>query len=76
MSAARKLSERRKPASPQERALAQAVARFVVENSEPGEHIDPMVALCCIARQFPGIKLEAALVGFVFRTLFCPQVLQ
>jgi hypothetical protein len=63
-------------ASPAERRLAASVARFVIDNSEPGERIDPRVAMCCIARQFPGIPLEAALFGFVFRSLLYPKVLQ
>jgi hypothetical protein len=69
-------SQDQRVATPAERQLAASVARFVTDNSEPGERIDPMVAMCCIARQFPGIPLEAALCGFVFRSLLYPKVLQ
>jgi hypothetical protein len=67
---------KQKVASRHDRALAEAVARFIVENLEPGEHISPMVALICISRRFPGIALRTALCGFVFRDLLYQRVLQ
>jgi hypothetical protein len=57
------------PATPAERAMAQAVATFIRAHVQPGERLHPLVALAHISRAFPGIGLDTALVGFVFREL-------
>jgi hypothetical protein len=67
----------RRPQAPRvERALAREVGRFIVERTEPGERPDPLLALVHISRRFPGVSLDTALCGFVFRKLFMRRMLQ
>jgi hypothetical protein len=71
-------SRRKKLAPPEERALAREVARFVTAFEQPP--MNAVMALTFIHAAFPGIKLETALAGFVFRKLLAklpdPRVLQ
>jgi hypothetical protein len=67
---ARAQPPRRPRADAAERALAQAVATFLRARIAPGESVDALVALAHVSGAFPGIGLDTALVGLVFRELF------
>lgn len=73
---ARRRRQRRPPASPEERALVRRIARFIVANRL--EHEPMLIALVHVCRYFPGVKLESAIVAYVFRTILAPvrEVLQ
>jgi hypothetical protein len=60
---------RRRLAPPKERAQARAVAHLVDLIDDP----NVLVRLAVIAAHFPGIKLETALCGYVFRKLLVKQ---
>jgi hypothetical protein len=53
-----------------DRPLAIAVARYI---GQPDERVHPLEALARIARRFPGIHLDTALCGFVFRKLLIDE---
>jgi hypothetical protein len=59
----------RPPASPAERALARQVAHFVSARCPPGKHLDALTALACISGAFPGVTLDTAIVGYLFREM-------
>jgi hypothetical protein len=59
----------RRPASAAERQQARAVARFVQAYVAGGGGDSSLVTLVLIAKHFPGITLETALAGYVFRSL-------
>jgi hypothetical protein len=55
------------------RPMAEAVARFIVENTKRGERINPLVALTRISGAFPCIALDVALAGLIFRELLAER---
>jgi hypothetical protein len=65
---ARAQAPRRPRADAANRARGRAVATFLRARIAPGGPVNALVALAHVAREFPNIGLEAALVG-VFREL-------
>jgi hypothetical protein len=61
----------RRRATPAERQQARAVARFVHARAAAGQPL--VITLALVARQFPNITLETALLGWVFRKLLAPE---
>jgi hypothetical protein len=60
---------RRRLAPPEERALAREVARFAIALDEP----NLLCALMFVHATFPGIALETALAGVVFRKILAQE---
>lgn len=65
---------RHPPASPEDRALAEAVAQFNLHAL--GDEANWLVRLAVVAREFPGIRLEVALAAHVFGKLLLRGRLQ
>jgi hypothetical protein len=62
---------RPRPATAQDRTEARAVARWVTaRDPEPDELL---CMLLCVSHAFPGIRLDTALAGCIFRKLLAKQ---
>jgi hypothetical protein len=62
----------RRVATPAERQQAREVARFVHARAAAGQPL--VMTLALVAREFPNIRLETALTGWVFRRLLAPEL--
>src|SRR6516225_8064382 len=60
----------RRRASPKHRAQARAVAHFTHQLASRDPGLNTTIALALVSRAFPGIRLDTALTGLVFRELF------
>jgi hypothetical protein len=60
-----------RPASPAERALVRAAARFVAARGLAGQPL--LIALALISRNFLGISLRSALAAYVFNRLLVAE---
>ena len=61
---------RKLPATPAERELVRRIARFIVERALHQQSW--LVAMTLVSKEFPGVRLDAALCGYVFRTMLAP----
>jgi len=65
---------RRPLAPPEERRQAVEVAHFVTALEQPAGRVNMLGALALVGALFPGIRLDTALAGYVFRRLLAkPQ---
>jgi hypothetical protein len=74
MSAAARIAEarpRRPPASPAERELVRRIARFIIDRGL--EHESWLVAMVLVSKEFPEVKLDSVLCGYVFRNALAPE---
>src|SRR5262245_39292997 len=62
---------RRPPASPAERQLVRDIARFITDRRFDEQSW--LVAMALVSREFPDVKLDSALMGYVFRSVLAPR---
>jgi hypothetical protein len=70
--AARAIAEartRRPPASPAERELVRRIARFIIDRGLEHESF----AMVLVSKEFPEVKLDSVLCGYVFRNALAPE---
>ena len=64
------MKPRKRPASHPERELMRRIARFIVDRALDQQSL--LVALVLVSKQFPGVQLDDAIYGYVFRSLPAP----
>jgi len=63
-------NQTRRARRPKDGAQARAVAQFTYELARHDPGLNTTITLALVSRAFPGIRLDTALAGFVFRELF------
>jgi hypothetical protein len=62
---------RRPPASRAERELVRRIARFIIDRGL--DHQSWLIAMVLVSKEFPEVKLDSVLCGYVFRNALAPE---